>query len=317
MTESPPMSLISALAGWMSPPAPGAAQCRAVDRAVDAVEPLIKTVGGYERRLAPAVEAALEYCGRLVDGIPGPLEVNSRAFAADPLVHAIFGSADEIGTMIATSQSVRGFMDIGHHALDRECFALLGMRRYEKRVTGMAVQDGFVRNEVPQTLVYFADHTLSCIGPDYDAARNALRDAAFDSLVASFAQKVQALRDERQDLRTSIDVARARKQDRAELEQRFRQAGEALAPQRLIESLKAWLVEPAAHLSLIPTTLCVDSMGVVVEAESPPSDAATLSFPELVGRDRRRWLVLVARLSREDALDAIARREKAHRYIVI
>jgi hypothetical protein len=311
------MSLISAIAGWMNPPAPDTTQRRAIDRAADTIEPLMKTVSGYERRLAPAIEAAMSYCGTLVDGIPGPVDINAKAFAADPLIHAIFGSVEDISSMIGTSESVRGFMGIGHHALDKEFFALLGMRRYEKKVTGTTFQDGFVRNEVPQTLLYFGDHTLSCVSPDFQAARNALCDAAFDSLVASFAAQVKALRDERQNLRTSIDVARARKQDRSELEERLRQASEALSPQRLIATMTEWLGNPAAHLYLMPTTLCVDSMGVIVETESRPRDAATLSFPELVGRDRRHWLVLLARLAREDALDAIAQREKAHRYIII
>lgn len=311
------MSLISALAGWLSPSAPNTALRQTVERAVEAVDPLLKTVGGYDRKLAPAVEHASGYCTKLVDAIPGPLDVNTHSFASDPMIHALFGAADDIVTMIGASEAVRGFMSTPGYALDRQFFALLGMRRYEKRVSGIALQDGYLRNDVPQKVLYFGDHTLSSVGPDDDAARAGLRVASLDSLVASFAAQVKALRDRRQDLRTAIDVARARRADKSELEAQLREANEALMPPRLLAAFVDWLGKPEPHLHLIPTSVRVDRMGVIVDPQLSGADANTLDFPELAGRDRRRWLVLLARLTREEAQEAIAKREKAHRYIVI
>lgn len=241
------MSLISALAGWLNPPMPDGARQRAIVRAAEAVDPLLKTIGGYERKLAPGVEAACDYCESLITEIPGPLPVTAKAFGSDPLIHAIFGGVDDIGTMISTSEAVRGYMTQGHHALDKEFYALLGMRRFEKKITGMALQDGFVRNEVPQRLLYFADHTLSCTSPDGDTARLGLRAAAFDSLVGSFAAQVEARRKERQDVRTALDVARARKQDRTQLEEKLRALNEELSPQRLLTEFRDWLGNPEPH----------------------------------------------------------------------
>lgn len=311
------VSLLTALAGLLNPAPPNTAQRRAIDRAVDTVEPLLKTVGGYDRKLAPAVEHAFGYCGQLVEAIPGPLDINGHAFASDPLIHALFGSSDDIATMIGASEAVRGFMGTVGHALDKEFFALLGMRRYEKKVSGIALQDGYLRNDVPQKVLYFGDHTLSGVSPNDEAAREGLRAASFDSLVGSYAAKVKELRDRRQDLRTAIDVARARRQDKRELEERLRAANDALMPPQLLKDFVAWLGEPEPHLHLIPTSVRVDRMGVIVDPQRDAADANTLDFPELAGRDRRRWLVVLARLAREEALDAIAQREKAHRYIVI
>jgi hypothetical protein len=42
-----------------------------------------------------------------------------------------------------------------------------------------------------------------------------------------------------------------------------------------------------------------------------------LRLPELVGRDRRQWTVLLVRIRREDALEAVRRRDEANRYILI
>jgi 3-hydroxyacyl-CoA dehydrogenase len=64
---------------------------------------------------------------------------------------------------------------------------------------------------------------------------------------------------------------------------------------------------------------CFLARGLDVIASDPAADAnfTTLSFPELVARDRRQWIVLVARISRQDARDALQRQQQANRYLII
>jgi hypothetical protein len=57
-------------------------------------------------------------------------------------------------------------------------------------------------------------------------------------------------------------------------------------------------------------------MGVIKDAASDERDT-TLQLPELIGRDRRQWTVLLVRIRREDALEAMRRRDEANRYILI
>jgi hypothetical protein len=47
------------------------------------------------------------------------------------------------------------------------------------------------------------------------------------------------------------------------------------------------------------------------------ADCSPLTFPKLFGRDRRLWTVLVARVSRQDAVDALQRQDQANRYLLI
>lgn len=316
------MGILSGLGrrlGLAPPPDPATRQ--AVERAVEAVDPLLKTVSGYERRLAPAASRALEYCEELAAAIPGPVDINARAFGADPLVHAMFGGPDAIAEMLGKSRELRDFLaDPGQCDAD-EFFALLGMRQREKAVMGMALRGEMLQNDVPQRLLYFADHTLGELGSEYRVTRQRLRDAAFDGLVRGFAHCVAELRQERHDARTAWNMEQAGGavlgERRQILEERQRQAVASLAPESLLRAFVDWLAAPEERLYLKPTVVSVDRMGVIAPHPDADGDYSTLNFPELVGRDRRQWIVLVARISRQDARDALQRQEQANRYLLI
>ncbi|MCE9569368.1 MAG: hypothetical protein K8R10_05070 [Rhodocyclales bacterium] len=58
-------------------------------------------------------------------------------------------------------------------------------------------------------------------------------------------------------------------------------------------------------------------MGVISPTAVAGDGYSRLDFPELVARDRRQWIVVVARISRKDAQEALERRQQANRYLVI
>jgi hypothetical protein len=305
-----------------SSPPPDEALRAAVDRAIDAVDPRLRVVSDYQGRLAPAVGRALAYCEDLASSIPGPVDIGPRAFSSDPLVHALFAASDDIGDMLGRSREVRDFFADPANAAADEFFALLGMRRREKAVAGLALQGEVVQNGVPQRLLYFVDHTLGELGRHHELTRQRLRAAAFDSLAQGFATCVAELRREGQDARTAWAVEWAgtvtgRAGRRQALEERQRQAVASLAPERLLDAYAEWLAAPESRLYLKPTVLNVDRMGVIVDLPEGGGSFSTLSFPELIGRDRRHWIVFVARIGREDAQEALRRQQEANRYLII
>lgn len=335
------MSIFSTLMGlWNRPPPLEEAERRAIEHAVVVVDPLLKSVSGYQRQLAGAVRHALAYCDGLVTGIPGPIQIDAHAFAADPLVHALFATADDIGAMLGRSRAVREFLaePAGALAGAGEFHALLGMRRREKNVMGMSLHGEIVRADTPQKLLYFFDHTLRELSADLDETRRRLRQAAFDSLALGFAAQLTEMRSERQQLHNEWDMQRARLprkpgassvtadahgQDRERLEaleERLRLATEALAPERVLNCLSGCLAVPELHLHLDPTTASVDRMGILCNTSSHDpldSQVSTLNLSELIGRDRRHWIVLIVRISREEALRAVERQQEANRYLII
>ncbi|MEI8162539.1 MAG: hypothetical protein WCI19_05345 [Betaproteobacteria bacterium] len=312
------MGILSGL-GYLlgSRPPPDKALQQAIDHAVEAVEPRLKAVSDYQRRLAPAVEHALGYCAQLASDIPGPVDIDRRAFSSDPLVHALFATPGDIGDMLGQSREVREFFTAGDNREGDEFFALLGMRQRQKTVMGQALHGEVVQNDVPQRLLYFADHTLGELGGRHETTRQRLQTAAFDSLARGFAACVAGLRQERQEASTAWQLERGLADRRHELEERQRQAIASLAPERLVEAYADWLAAPEARLYLKPTEVTVDRMGVIAPAPQAGGNFSTLNFPELVGRDRRHWIVLVARISRQDAQEALLQRQQANRYLLV
>src|SRR4051812_47681048 len=83
----------------------------AIELAAQLVGPMLRTASGYPQRLGECAMQGLAYCHELADAIPGPLDINHHAFAADPVVHALFGSAASIREMLGRSHVVREFLD--------------------------------------------------------------------------------------------------------------------------------------------------------------------------------------------------------------
>jgi len=310
---------------WLKPaPAPDAATQALIERAVALADPLIRQVSGYEKTLLPAVRRADDYCADIAARIPGPFEISRSAFAADPMVHALFGSADDIEAMLAKSRCVREQL---HETLLRgQCCALLGMRHREKSGFGVALQGDMVRSDVPQKTLYFSDHTLAEPSPDPETTRQRLRATLFDGLLKSFAAHVADVRAERDEIYRAESIARARvrggNDDLAHtrrlesLDERLRATADALQPGRLLDTLAAALSDPAPYLRLDPVSIAVDRAGVITGTGAEGS-GDTLHFAELTARDQRRWVVILARIEHDEARRALERFESARRYIVI
>ncbi len=325
------MGIFTNLGAWLAPAAPVDAEMRRViEHAVQSVDPRMVLVSGYERKLAPAVGHALAYCDGLVAAIPGPIDINVQAFGADPLVHAFFAAPDDIGRMLGASREVKQFVADANHLESDAFYAMIGMRRKEKIVLGLEMHGDLIQEGMPQRLLYFGDHTLHGLSVDLDVTRYLLRQASFDSLAKGFAAYLDDLRGKRQDLHQAweqerslsrsaapAEVASLHAQRRLELEQRMRAAAESMEPGHVLDAFCAWLAAPETRLHLVETSVAVDRLGVMADPARDEPNVQTLSFPELVGRDRRRWIVLLTRISRTDALRAQEASREANRYLII
>jgi len=320
------MTLTMRLFDWLKPPPPIDTATQAlIEHAVVTVDPLIKQVGGYERKLLPAVQHAIHYCDDIAARIPGPFEISRAAFAVDPLVHALFGSADDIEDMLARSQCVRDHL-LELSLASGQCCALLGMRHREKSGFGVELSGEIVRMDVPQKTLYFSDHTLAEPSHDVAAARHRLSKLLFDGLLKSFAAHVADVRTERDGLHRDQAIASAcvRSGNAAEthtrrletLREQLSATSDALQPGNLLDRLAASLANPEPHLRLEPVSISVDRSGVIT-GMGHEGEGETLHFAELTSRDQRRWVVMLASIERDEARRALDRFDTARRYIVI
>lgn len=308
---------------WLKPSPPLDDVLRArIDQAAAAIDPRIRQLGTHEKILAPAVTQAWDYCERLALAIPGPFAVAHAAFASDPLVHALFGSADDVNRMLATSQGVREYL--AGHPLETHFFALLGMRRKIAAGYGMRLAGEMVRGDEPVKTLSFGDHTLGEMGASLDEVQGRLARTMFDSLLQGLLPTVEELRQERIALQEDLALTRVRvrqgstdaSRQQAALESRLREIAAALEPERLCADLAAHLAHPEGVLHLDTLQYRIDRFGVIAEGDAQRETDA-LRFVELVGRDQRHWTVMLIKIDSAEARSAIERLETDRRYIVI
>lgn len=305
---------------------PDAATLARIEQAVLAVDPLIRHVGGYERRLTPAVRHAWDYCERVAFAVPGPFAIGRAAFTTDPLVHALFGSADDIQTMLATSQCVREHLDELTASGQEHCYAVLGMRVQIAAGFGARMAGEVLQRDEPRKTLSFTDHTLTEPSRDIDGVHEHLAATMFAGLLKGFADHVNEARAERQGLHDAALIERARTRGSgpeshtrrlAELQERLSASGDALQPRLLLAALADHLAAPEASLGFKPMRLWVDRCGVIAEDPDERARADALRFVELKTRDQRRWVVIVVKIERAEARAAIEHFEARRRYIVI
>ncbi|MDR2689193.1 MAG: hypothetical protein LBB76_05480 [Azoarcus sp.] len=318
-------SIFSRILDWLTPAPPLAPGTQAGLRRIgELVNGALPMASDFTRMLAKPVEHARAYCAGLVDALPPAIVIDRQGFASDPLIHALFASADDIGRMVASSAAVREYLAETQSWREDTFFALMAARRVEKKVLGVALQDNLIATGVPQSLLQFSNQMLILPAVDAGAARDALFAAAFDSLLRTFAEHIEQVQATYESLRTERELERARLLSRpiheraaipprriSELDERLHGLFASLQPAALIPELADFLMRPETALHLDTVRLWVRRNGVI-HAEGPPTgqndaeaDAEAINFMELHSRDRRRHLVLPVRVRCDEAREAL------------
>lgn len=329
------MSLLSAVADFLKPsPHPGPEVLKALDRVAELIDPMLKAAPDFEKHLAFPVQHALGYCDGLVASLPGPIDINRQAFANNPLVHALFATADDIDQMLGRSQAVRDFLAEPGSWENDHFYAMFAARRQTKKQLGMVQRGDLIQNDVPQEILFFSGHTLIEPSCELETTLQGLRGKALESLLHTFRSHVQTLRHEREGLRADASVERAHltvlhgvtpgqeyevsTRHLADLDGKLRQTAESLMPEQLVDALAEFLKSPEPALHLEPVSIAVDRLGVVSDQPVDDLNVQLLNFPELTARDKRLHLAMLARISRDEALEAVEMvRDQQHRFMLI
>ena len=298
----------------------------AIERAVDRVEPRLKQASGYPGRYRSAIALALRYSDQLAGAIPGPLKLGPEHFNRDPLVRAVFSRQGDIHRMLLRSKTMREF----HRGTDDgpDIYALMGMRRSEKKIFGMEIEGEMLRRDVAQQSITFSDHILSCITSEETDARALVAWRIFDGLIAQVANHIDSLRQEKIRISQRRDEVLARlhganAEDRAALDQEASQLLTLLteATQRLnLDHLPALfdtlLRTPETLVRLEQRQFRLDAMGIQrTQADTGISHA--LTFTDLLGQDRRRWSVALVRIPYQELPPLAERLQDANRWLAI
>lgn len=298
---------------------------QAIERAVNAVEPRLKQTRKYPDAFRKPVKAALEYAHDMAYSVPGPVNTDLDAYAHDAYVHAIFPSMEVVSEAICTSRAMQEYLQANPSV--KEIYALMGMRRKEKRMMGMKLSGEVIERDVPQQVVYFTSHTVENPAPTEEQARQQVALAFFDSLVKKVAKQVesgkQSLLSQQEEMgHLMAKLHTAAPQDRPALQAELAKAlaelqarGKMVDLHKYPDYFESVLLHPEKHLHLSQLSIALDSMGVQREAEDPGVKIVT--FNELIGFDRRDWTVAIVHCHDVQSESFASRLETAYRKLSI
>ncbi len=297
-----------------------------VERAVERIDPRLKSFSNYPKVYIPAVSAASNYAKQLVAQLPGCIVLSPGGYAQDPLLHALFTDVGSIHSSVHESSAISEYAQQQALPLEGEVFALMGMRRQEKTVFGAQLKGDVLQNDVRQTLVSFYSHTLILPCADEAEFRRKLEQHFFDSLINSFSEviavgitKLRALEAERDVLASRLRGHPPHSEAmEAELESVRRQLDEAnddygLKHYHLI--FEAFMDVATQYLRLEQVEMPIDMRGVM--RESDERLAGKFVMHDLIGRDRRNWTLWPVRLPLQELREDMVRASEKERWMVI
>lgn len=294
----------------------------AMARAISAVEPLLSQTDGYPEHYRQPVSTALDYATRLAASLPGPVTLDREAYAKDALVHVLFPDIDAISAAFTSSLDLQQYLH--ESPPDSEFYALMGMRRVEKKILGMEPAGMIVQRDVAQQVVYFDNHTLEAPSPSESLSRELIALRFFDSLVG----KVKTRIEQRKQGKESLIVKRnalmsrlnsANDPDRPAAEERMATLTSGL--QSIMASLElgnyisdfeAVLLHPEESLRLEQVPIVLDSMGIRRNGDDADR-GKPFTFSELIGYDRRDWTVIVVKCINPQLESFAERLDQAYR----
>ncbi len=318
------MSLFSSVLHALTPggnadPALEAALARVVER----LPVNLKQSRHWPGRYRAAIGHALAQAWRVSRGVPGPITLDREHWVKDAQVHALFASVEDMRRAQSASPALRAYF-AGRDA--GEAYALLSLRREEKKRFGVAAAGGVLRRDVAQHLIWFGDPQFLAPAASEAEARDALLWAMFDRFVARLLVGVERLREERERLTREKDLAQARLRgappDRhtalqgafGEQLTRLGEIGQLLEPDHLHEVFATILSHPDDCLYLEEHGFHLDAMGVVHAADDGER-VATLNFVDLVERYQEPRTVLLARCPYLAPIDFADRLKEARKWL--
>ena len=299
-----------------------------LERVVEGVDPTIRYVRGYQRKLYDAITASLDYTNQLIAEIPGAIGVSRTTFVADPYVNAFFVNVKDLQTVFSHSSEIREFMEDYRSYEMSHCYALLCMHKSEKTVMGVELEGDVLRHDVPQTAVCFSDHRIYTPAPTEAETRQGLKNCLFEGLgtnalgrIMSLKVRNHRLQQERQILNTRLRRLQQRMGDTGEqtpidsrsageadaIRDKLKKVEEALLNSRLVapeESLKqvyAVFNRPDDFIQIRKTSLRLNKMGIKIDEHSSQS-CNKIDLTEVTIGEELPRVVTLAKFPRDELL---------------
>jgi len=294
----------------------------AIEHVVDEINPRIRGLNTYRKKLRPCVERALDYCSELVIHVPESIEVSSKTWGKEPTVKALFSGAEDLRRVFSRSREVRDFFD--QHTSAGCCYALLSMEHRERTVLGMEMHGDVIKRDVKQVAVSFTDHRLVKPSSSEPELKTSLRQRAFETLISCALERItelvaaRQLMEEEQQLRemqlkiTALknkslgpligDEGDASSNIQASRKQSPGEAGTRLTTlEDYIDRISDVLGNPQSHLRLSQLSIRLSNMNIKLDKQSTDT-GHVLELNEVYLGEHQKRILMIIRFPRDDLL---------------
>ncbi|CUA82457.1 MULTISPECIES: hypothetical protein [Gulbenkiania] len=275
-----------------------------LDELVERIDPRLRLVPGYRRKLLPGVRRLLAFSrtlGRLTDA---PLPLSRQGYSQDRRVGLFFSSPASLVVTLRQSPAVQAFF--AAPSSPDTAYALLVAQVSENQRYGMATDEGEVRSDVEQTVVSFDNHRLILPCDSLQGLAEAMQGRGLEEVVALIGAALHAAESRRVVVETELTRVRLRlsaaqspgsvvidslageaPEDVATLSERLKALETELVTLREASGLESRLTlamrlmeHPTDVFVLHPATLYLDRLGVKYDSNERP-DVYAVSFEEL------------------------------------
>ena len=301
---------------------------RAIDRAIDATDPRMRSISGHRKRLEPAVVKAIDHVIALAGALPPPVEASARTYGEDERLSSFFASPARMSEVFGADRSLLDFLESPQGGAD-PVHAVLVVERTEKKVLGMAMQGEHLQREVSQVQVSFDKHRLLEPQASAEENRRLVMRRAFDQILTMALTRITMASQEREALEAGQAVLKAKLRalqssnfglagdepgepaDAASLEAKLAQferdleatgTGAATLPRHL-DLLVETLEKAPEQLSAQPLSILMDRLGI--RQDAPGGTTVQLDLVEVRNATGQAIVVLPVAIPRE----AIAKRD--------
>jgi hypothetical protein len=156
-----------------------AAMMCAIEVVVDSASPKIRLIHGYKKKLRQPVESALNHIDKLIEMIPGPVDLTDDSRTGDMFARAFFSSREELKTTVANDPDLQEFLA---QKKEEQFYVLLAMDRHVKTVFGSKLQGEVLQRDVAMRSVGFSDHKFRAPSVTMDDAIRTIELGALEIL---------------------------------------------------------------------------------------------------------------------------------------
>ncbi len=291
---------------------------QAVEMVVDVVDPKIRVVSRYNKRLQSAVDTTWQFLDTLMNYLPTALHISRKSFSIDPRVRVLFENVDSMIRLLNDSAHVTEFFD--SHPEAETSFVFLSMEKNERTILGVELDGDMLKRDVMQTAVTFTDHHLLSPALNEREAKEGIKCLGFVGLLNRVNQvimqshfEIKRLEERKQELTAEIRNLKTSSKSKAdddtlatmsieklhnelhEIERDLLQARmETDSPERHLQLIVDILQEPDKCLKAKSESISVNNLGIKAE------QAHIIEYVEMEIEKLFKRVAMVVSLHRDD-----------------